>query len=144
MRKMFLLILAGGVLHPWGHVLTRAAEPPPLAVAPFDAEHAPQFQQQWARHLAEEVTVTNSLGMKMVLVPAGEFRQGASRRELEAIAREIEQDASVVGGMKKWSIDHIVPNEGPDHAVRISRPYRIAAHELTLGQFRKFVVATGY
>jgi formylglycine-generating enzyme required for sulfatase activity len=121
-----------------------ADDVPPPANAPFNAEQARELQRQWAAHLAEDVTVTNSLGMRMVLVPAGEFRQGASRRELEAIAREIEQDASVVGGMKKWSIDHIVPNEGPDHAVRISRPYRIAAHELTLGQFRKFVEATGY
>jgi formylglycine-generating enzyme required for sulfatase activity len=141
-RALLLLLLAGLNAGAWS--FTRAVERPPRAIVPFDEPQAHDIQTQWARHLAEDVTVTNSLGMKLVLVPPGEFRQGASRQELEAIGREIEQDTSVVGGMKKWSVNHIVPNEGPDHAVRISKPYRIAAHELTLGQFRKFVEATGY
>jgi formylglycine-generating enzyme required for sulfatase activity len=141
-RYVLLFLLTGLIDGAWRS--TWADERPPSVKVPFDEQQARDVQRQWATHLADEVTVTNSLGMKMVLVPPGEFRQGASRQELDAIAREIEQDNSVAGGMKTWSIDHIVPNEGPDHAVRISKPYRIAAHELTLGQFRKFVEATGY
>lgn len=143
MSRYFLMILLVSLIGD-ARRSVRADQRPQLVRVPFDEQQARDGQRQWAAHLSEDVTVTNSLGMKMVLVPPGEFRQGASRRDLEAIEGEIEQDPSVAGGGKKWSIDHIVPNEGPDHAVRISRPYRIAAHELTLDQFRTFVEATGY
>jgi formylglycine-generating enzyme required for sulfatase activity len=32
----------------------------------------------------------------------------------------------------------------PDYQVTLSRPYRVGAHEVTVGQFRAFVRATGY
>ena len=34
--------------------------------------------------------------------------------------------------------------EKPRHPVRISRPFYLGAHEVTVGQFRAFVSATGY
>ena len=32
----------------------------------------------------------------------------------------------------------------PSHRVQITRPFRMSAHEVTVGQFRQFVAATGY
>ena len=32
----------------------------------------------------------------------------------------------------------------PRHQVRITQPFLMAAHEVTIGQFRRFVEATGY
>jgi formylglycine-generating enzyme required for sulfatase activity len=121
-----------------------AADSPPLAKAPFDAKQAKQFQQHWADHIGKPVVYTNSLGMKMVLLPSGEFRQGASNDEIDTITREIQESKGGNDRAKRWSFDHIVPYEGPDRLVRLTRPYRISAHEVTVGQFRKFVEATGY
>lgn len=47
---------------------------PPSAVAPLNASQAREIQQTWASHLRVPVTVTNSVGMQLVLVPPGEYR----------------------------------------------------------------------
>ncbi|MGO9499650.1 MAG: hypothetical protein ACLQA5_23500, partial [Solirubrobacteraceae bacterium] len=46
---------------------------PPPAVAPFDAAKAQGHQAAWARHLGVPVQITNSIGMKLALIPPGEF-----------------------------------------------------------------------
>ena len=63
----------------------------------------------------------NSVGIALVRIPAGEFFMGSSEEE---------------GGH--------VGNEAPRHRVRITRPFEMGAHEVTNGQFRAFVEATGY
>jgi formylglycine-generating enzyme required for sulfatase activity len=69
----------------------------------------------------DKQTAVNSLNMKLVLIPAGEFQMGASDDDADAE-------------------DH----ERPRHRVRIARPFYLATHETTVGAFRKFVDATGY
>jgi formylglycine-generating enzyme required for sulfatase activity len=59
------------------------APPPPdaapaLAVAPFDAEQAKAHQDAWAKHLGVPVEITNSIGMKLRLIPPGTNALGAS------------------------------------------------------------------
>jgi len=46
---------------------------PPLAIAPFDAETAKQHQEAWAKHLGVPVEMSNSIRMRFVLIPLGEF-----------------------------------------------------------------------
>jgi len=65
--------------------------------------------------------ITNSLGMKFVLIKAGEFQMGSPDTDRDA------QDA-----------------EKPQHRVRITRPFYLGVHEVTRGQFRQFVDDTGY
>ena len=52
---------------------------PPPAVAPFDAKKAKEHQAAWAKHLGVPVEITNSIGMKLVLIPPGEFRWARPR-----------------------------------------------------------------
>ena len=66
-------------------------------------------------------TFANSLGMQFVAVPPGEFWMGAA--ETDDLARV---------------------DEKPQHLVRITREFYMAAHEVTLGEFRAFVEATGF
>src|SRR5262249_3769952 len=68
------------------------------------------------RHVVER----NTLGMKLVLIPPGEFRMGAEDGEAS----------------RSW--------EYPRHTVRITQPFYLSACEVTVGQFRAFVAATGY
>jgi formylglycine-generating enzyme required for sulfatase activity len=64
--------------------------------------------------------VTNSIGMKLVLIPAGEFFMGSP---------DLDQDAGT--------------EEKPQHRVRITRSFYLGATEVTVGQFRRVVEATG-
>ena len=76
-------------------------------------------------------SITNSIGMKMVLIPAGEFMMGSGRSAAE-IARIFESKAEDF------------ENEHPQHRVKITKPFYLGAYEVTVGQFRKFVSAMGY
>jgi formylglycine-generating enzyme len=69
---------------------------------------------------APEPELTNGLGMKLVCIFPGEFFMGSPNSEDD------------------WDGD-----ETP-HRVRISRPFYLAAHEVTVAQFRRFVEAAGY
>lgn len=73
----------------------------------------------------------NSLGMELVLVEPGEFRMG-SRQAPDTLAKMF--------GMKATEF----AREMPTHAVRITKPFRVAKHEVTVAQFRTFAEATGY
>ena len=94
---------------------------PPLAVAPFTAPQAAGHQDAWSRYLGKPVEKTNSIGMKLVLIPPGEFMMGSPEAE---------------EGRFDW--------EGPQHRVRITKPFYLGAHEVTVGQFRRFVSDAGY
>jgi serine/threonine protein kinase/formylglycine-generating enzyme required for sulfatase activity len=49
---------------------------PRLAVAPFDETEAKEHQEAWAKHVGVPVDTTNAIGMKLVLIPPGEFAMG--------------------------------------------------------------------
>jgi formylglycine-generating enzyme required for sulfatase activity len=65
--------------------------------------------------------ITNSIGMKLVLIPAGKFQMGSPEGE---------------NGHKT--------DEAPQHEVEITRPFYLATCAVTVGQFRDFVRETGY
>jgi formylglycine-generating enzyme required for sulfatase activity/serine/threonine protein kinase len=65
--------------------------------------------------------ITNSIGMRLRGIPAGEFLMGSPDSDVDA-----QED------------------EKPQHRVRISRPFYLGATEVTVGQFRHVVEATGY
>ncbi len=56
---------------------------PSLLVAPFSREQAQKSQEAWARYLGIEVEVTNSIGMKLRLIPPGTFEMGSPSSEPE-------------------------------------------------------------
>jgi formylglycine-generating enzyme required for sulfatase activity len=59
--------------------------------------------------------------MRFVRIPAGEFQMGSTPEEKGHVS-----------------------NEAPRHLVRITRDFEMGVHEVTNGQFRAFVEATGY
>ena len=75
---------------------------------------------------------TNSIGMKFKLIPAGEFMMGSKLSSEET-------DKKYPGGNLSYYED-----EHPRHKVRITRPFYLGIHEVTVGDFKKFVAATGY
>ena len=112
---------------------------PPLAIAPFTPEQAEQHQQAWADYLGVPVEFENSIGMKMVLIPPGEFMMGSSEEEIEEVLR--------IGKEQGWLDDDSterVRSESPQHRVRITKPFYMATCELTVGQFKAFVESAKY
>lgn len=77
----------------------------------------------------------NTLGMTFVLVPAGQFLMG-SDESLEALAADYP-------GYERRRLAELV-DEAPVHRVRITQPFWLGQHEVTVGQFRKFLDASGY
>lgn len=78
---------------------------------------------------------TNSLGMAFVRVPAGSFVMG-SRETPEALAQDYPQLEP-----RRFAL---LGDEAPLHQVRIRRTFYLGQHEVTVGQFRRFVEASGY
>jgi serine/threonine protein kinase/formylglycine-generating enzyme required for sulfatase activity len=85
-----------------------AVSSPPLAVAPFQGAKAAELQRLWAAHLGRKVEETNSIGMRLRLIPPGEFTMG----------------------------DRAFGDSKP-HPVRLTRPFYIGACEVTRGEYGK-------
>ncbi|WP_052736588.1 formylglycine-generating enzyme family protein [Aquincola tertiaricarbonis] len=78
---------------------------------------------------------TNSLGMQFVRLPAGEFRMG-SDEPAESLARSYPQLPARRFGL--------LDDEAPVHVVRITRPFEMGRHEVTVGQWRRFLALSGH
>ena len=77
----------------------------------------------------------NSLGMAFVRLPAGEFLMGSDEAP-EALARDYP-------ALPKERFTQLA-DEGPVHKVRITRAFWMGQHEVTVGQFRRFLEASGH
>ena len=75
---------------------------------PFTPEEGQKKQQEWAAFLKRRAFETNSAGMKLALIPPGEFPMT------------------------------------PEYRVRLTKPFYLGVHEVTVGQFRQFVKETGH
>ena len=64
--------------------------------------------------------IVNSIGMKLKLIPTGEFLMGSPES------------------------DDAFDSEQPQHKVRITQPFYLGVYEVTKGQFQQFVEAGGY
>jgi formylglycine-generating enzyme required for sulfatase activity len=60
------------------------------------------------------MVITNSIGMKLTLIPAGEFLMGSPDSDMSA-----------------------PENEKPQHPVRITRPFYFGIYQVTQGQYRE-------
>lgn len=108
-RSLCALFLAASLLN-----AVRAADPPKPDVA------------------------TNSIGLKLALIPAGEFQMG-SHESLDDI------EASFPGNEYKSKLQRKIldEDEWPQHKVRITKPFRLGVYEVTVGQFRQYIKDTG-
>ena len=116
---------------------------PPAAVAPFDAAQARAHQEAWAKHLKIPVEQRNAIGMRLTLIPPGEFMMGSTDEQLEATRRILDEFKVSDPRHVEWGNAQL-PLEQPRHQVALAKPCLIGETEVTIGQFRRFVNATGY
>lgn len=100
----------------------------PTAPAPTPAPPA-------ATAARPEQAFTDGIGIRFVRVPAGEFMMGSDESP-QALAKAFPHaDPRRLADLA---------DERPVHRVRITRDFWLGAHEVTVGQFRQFVQASGY
>ena len=79
-------------------------------------------------------TITNSIGMQLVLIPDGDFMMGSG-----------ESSEELAHMYAKWEAEPgWFAREHPQHRVRITQPFYLGMHEVTVRQFRQFVKAKNY
>jgi formylglycine-generating enzyme required for sulfatase activity len=99
--------------------------PPVQNIHGWSAERVKALQRRTAEALDQPVVFQDRLGdgsrgPEMVIVPTGEFLMGSPESE------------------EGW-----YDNE-EQHSVQIKRPFALGKHEVTVGEFRRFVKTTGY
>ena len=104
--------------------------PPPSAIAPFNAAQARAHQEAWAAHLGVPVQYENSMGMKLILIPPGEFVMGST-------PEEIEKALAFAGGEKFF--EECIRSEAPQHKVILSQPIYVGAHEVTQAEYEQIM-----
>jgi sulfatase modifying factor 1 len=80
-------------------------------------------------------TLKNTLGMRLVRIPAGEFMMGSDE--------PVESLQSAYPLMERDRLENLA-DEGPVHAVHITQTFYMGQTEVTVGQFRRFLKASGY
>jgi formylglycine-generating enzyme required for sulfatase activity len=78
---------------------------------------------------------TNTVGMTFKLIPAGKFRMGSSRGEIDRCLKEFADS--------DWANARL-PAEGLEHEVEITQPFYMGVTEVTVGQFRQFMKEKKY
>ena len=86
---------------------------PPLAMAPFHEAVAKERQKAWAEYLGVPVEVSNSIGMKLALIPAGEFLMGSPVAEDDRDYNETQ------------------------HGVRITEAFYLGVYEVTQSEYER-------
>ena len=105
-------------------------EPPP-ARARFDERDAKRYQSLWAKHLNLPVVQTNSIGMRFVLIPPGEFDMGSTEAEVAAMLAEAKRRKAPSYYIKA------LPAEAPKHRVRITKPFYLGLCEVTQAEYAR-------
>ena len=83
------------------------------AVSPFTKRQAEQHQQAWADYLKTNITIKNSISMKLRLIPPGEFMMGSPESEADRYDDETQ------------------------HQVRITKPFYLSATDVTQSQYQQ-------
>jgi formylglycine-generating enzyme required for sulfatase activity len=105
--------------------------PPPPAIAPFDAQKAREHQEAWAKYLGVSVETTNSIGMKLVLIPPGEFDMGSTPEVIAA-----EQEIANRDEKSRPYSDRVLA-ESPRHRVRITKPFCFGLYPVTQAEYER-------
>ncbi len=91
---------------------------PPIAMAPFSENEAKGHQAAWAAYLEKPVELTNSVDMKLKLIPAGTFMMGSAEPEVGRSQNETQ------------------------HRVTLTKPYYLGTTEVTQGQWESVMGTT--
>ena len=102
----------GFKLSRWGKEIVTVKRETEMTKVESPANERDRDQEAWASELGVQVEFENSIGMKLRLIPPGEFQMGAP-------------DTDSLAGQ----------DEKPAHLVHLGKPFFIGVYEVTQGQF---------
>ena len=109
-----------------------AGQGPASGYRPVRRQEARKHQEAWAEYLGvpveQEVSLADGVKLTMALIPPGEFVMGSSADERTRFLEEAK------AANDTWAIERI-RTEGPQHRVRITKPFRLGRHEVTVASF---------
>ena len=109
-----------------------SAKSPRVLTAPFGTEAARAGQEAFARWLRVPLEFPDEMGQKFRLIPPGEFSMGSTVSERDRMLK-IYSNAKA---------EHFA--DEVQHHVRLTRPWYMAIHPVTVSQFKRFVTEAGY
>lgn len=123
-NRLWLLLLVAGcsTLRAPSVNAQQSAPPPPLAAARLHAQPAQKQDESRERRRDELDVMTNSIDMKLVLIPDGDYMMGSP-------------------GTERGRVRYV---EGPQRRIWITEPFYLGVYEVTVGQFRQFVEDADY
>lgn len=128
--------IAGVTTEQDGELLIHGIDPGTHKIRGENAEFIPsEFEVSIIAGETTQIKIGKD-GAPMVLIPAGEFQMGTDSAEIPQL----------VQWAKKWDPDvrtTIFRDETPRHTVYLAAFY-IDKYEVTVGQYKKFIKATGY
>ena len=92
------------------------------------------IQQSAADRLGIPAVIKSSAGIRLVLIPAGEFLMGCQEPAQDLVA--------AFAPYQRKPEDF--SDEYPRHRVRITNPFYLGKYEVTVGEFRRFTLDAGY
>jgi len=104
---------------------------PAPAAAIFTADEAKGYQARWSEFLGQPVEKSNSIGMKLVLIPQGEFDMGTAPAEIEELLKTT--TSQIVRARYQ--------TESPVRRVKIDRPFYMSTQEVTQAEYEKLLQA---
>ncbi|OYW19589.1 MAG: 50S ribosomal protein L6, partial [Planctomycetales bacterium 12-60-4] len=105
-------------------------EAPPPAIAPFDAKQALAHQEAWAKYLGVPVEYTNTIGMKLRLIPPGEFLMGSPPEEVADFLKSAVEDIQ---------FQNEIQSASPQHKVVLRQPLYFGVTEVTQAAYQTIV-----
>ena len=81
------------------------------------------------------VEYTNSIGMKFVLIPPGEFMMGGTASDLEEALKEVVENKNGLYRGKRWQDS--IKSETPQHKVILTQPVYLGIHEVTQKEYEE-------
>ena len=94
----------------------------------------------------ERPVIENSIGMKLVSIPAGEFLMGTTEKEaaiariknnLEKRLQEVRKEADEKNAKEIESKRRTLDSEFPQHRVIVSKPFLLGVYAVTQQEFKK-------
>lgn len=97
---------------------------------PLDEWPGRQRQVEYARENGLPLEYTNSIGMKFVLIPPGEYLRGSTDEQIEKSV--LEETIMENPNHQEW-----VRGEAPRHRVVLTEPFYLGMHEVTQGNYQR-------